>query len=168
MSAVLKEYGPLMRQEAKDLLGHTRGKVFLDVPADSPIFDSDEATDKCIADFRASYKDKTLRPENKSKAVLALKFSKPGDQIDSMLNGIDPRITELNKEIESNGYKLIPERDIPIIRDFENENEALNFLQDEGKIPGKVNFSVGKSGYRAISFRKVALLIKIGQDKINQ
>lgn len=204
ISAAIKEYSPLMRQEAQDLLGCRVGKGFLNVASDSPILDSDEETDKLIREFKEYYKDKALRPENQRKAVLALKFRKSGDHIDSALGGVDQRLTELNREIEDKGYKLISEKDIVLRREFKTEQEALEFLKSEGKTPNNANFikvvgtvtnfdtpvsiptgklsaseisreikeiAPGKyqiirpAGYRAISFRKVAILQKLDQEK---
>ncbi|MDQ5938189.1 MAG: hypothetical protein QG574_5552 [Cyanobacteriota bacterium erpe_2018_sw_21hr_WHONDRS-SW48-000092_B_bin.40] len=122
-------FHPLIEQELQDTYG--KPKVGLSNRPITPetYLDSDKALDDAIAELHTKYDGQTLRPENRAKSQLALKYRGVGDS----LYAPDARMESLRAELTKLGYRITDERDISDRRvQFETKAEAEKYLRDVG------------------------------------
>lgn len=119
----------LIAQDHLDTQGRPKaGMVYLHAEP-TEYLDSDEALKNAIALLHTKYDGKSLRPENKAKLILGLKYKGVGD----FMFGPDRRMRNLRTELESLGYRIADEREISLARrHFETKGEAEKCLLDAG------------------------------------
>ncbi len=138
----------LIAQDHLDAQGRPKaGMVYLHSEP-TEYLDSDEALKNAIALLHTKYDGKSLRPENKAKLMLGLKYKGVGD----FMFGPDRRMRNLRTELESLGYRIADEREISARRvQFENEAEAEKYLQEAGMAVDSLSLDRQmKCQYRAI------------------
>ncbi|MFA6210528.1 MAG: DUF4253 domain-containing protein [Candidatus Obscuribacterales bacterium] len=138
----------LIAQDHLDTHGRSKGGLVYVQKEPTGHLDSDEALKKAIADLQAKYDGKALRPENKAKLMLGLKYKGVGDHS----FGDDRRMAALQAELQALGYRIADERGISLPRiHFETKAEAEKCLLDAGMIPDTLGIShQQKSTYKAI------------------
>lgn len=119
----------LIAQDHVDTHGRQKGGMVFVRKESTEYLESDEALKKAIAELHSKYDGKTLRPENRAKLLLGLKYKGVGDHT----FGADRRMAALQAELQALGYRIADERGIslPSIH-FETKAEAEKFLLDAG------------------------------------
>jgi len=138
----------LIEQELQDTYGKPKGGVAYRPITPLTYLDSDKALDEAIAELHTKYDGKTLRPENRAKSKLALKYKGVGDPLYTP----DARMESLRAELTKLGYRITDEREISERRvQFETKAEAEKYLQDTGMNVDSLSLDHQKTGkYKAI------------------
>lgn len=125
--AETKTYMPLFMQVVRDDC-HRRGVQSILIWDDS-IFDSDSKLEEAIASIKNRAAGQTLKPENRGRKYLGLRFSGVnGDRWQS-----DPRITALRPDLEKLGYRISEELGgIQETKQFDSRLAAEKYLRDSG------------------------------------
>ncbi len=125
----------LIEQELQDTYGKPKGGVAYRPITPMTYLDSDKALE-------------TLRPENRAKSQLALKYRGVGGS----LYAPDARMESLRAELTKLGYRITDERDISDRRvQFETKAEAEKYLQDAGMNVDSLSLDhQKKSQYKAL------------------
>jgi len=119
----------LIAQDHLDTHGRQKGGMVFVRKESTEYLESDEALKKAIAELHSKYDGKTLRPENRAKLLLGLKYKGVGDHT----FGADRRMAALQAELQALGYRIADERGISLPRiHFETKAEAEKFLLDAG------------------------------------
>lgn len=119
----------LIAQDRLDAHGRPKGGMVYVHSESTEYLDSDDALKKAIAALHAKYDGKSLRPENKAKLMLGLKYKGVGDHF----FGPDRRMVSLQSELLALGYRIADERGISLARrHFETKAEAEKCLLDAG------------------------------------
>jgi len=122
-------YQALIAQELHDTFGKPKGGVAYRPDTPMTYLDSDKALNEAIAELHTKYDGKTLRPENKAKLILGLKYKGVGDHF----FGPDRRMAALQAELQELGYRIADERGVSLARmHFETKAEAEKCLLDAG------------------------------------
>ena|GEM_PF-6549706 len=141
----MRKYQALMSQESDDAVAAATGKVEFKVeamaygiefkpdgtmqvhgtpPPKNDFVKSDEAADKYIEGLDKKYAGKELRPENRGKEFLALKFFSN----DNSKPPADPRIPALRDKLAKLGYRIIERESSERTVRFKTHEELEKFL----------------------------------------
>lgn len=138
----------LIAQDRLDAHGRPKGGMVYVHSESTEYLDSDDALKKAIDALHTKYDGKSLRPENKAKLMLGLKYKGVGD----FLFGPDRRMVALQSELLALGYRIADERGISLARiHFETKAEAEKCLHDAGMNLDTIGISQQKKlQYKAI------------------
>lgn len=144
----VEPFQALIAQERLDTHGRPKGGMVYVHSEPTEYLNSDQALSEAIAQLHTKYDGKSLRPENKAKLMLGLKYKGVGDS----LYEPDRRMANLRSELEKLGYRIADERGVSARRvHFETKAEAEKYLHDAGT--NIDSFSLDhqkKSQYKAI------------------